>query len=173
MLAPRPPYLHGIILFVFPKVVVIAAFIILLVMFYDQMKHREKFTHGMTLDEYEQERDEQDKRTSEKLRKERERSMANAGALENDENEERQNNPDRELDLNTSLPRDSGKATMQDMPLVIRDSAGRTYHRTSYGGTPATYSCDDDHSTVAIYIVLQSESYWMNTDAGSFEIVMW
>jgi len=142
----------------------------LLYSFYHQMKDREEARSAMD-DYYEIVRREKEEKRAEERRREEilSRPTGNYGGGYS-------TGTARDLDdleVETPSPRNSGKATMQDMPSVIRDSSGRTYHRTSYGGTPATYTCDDASSTIAIYNVYQSENYWMNTNAGSFEIVMW
>lgn len=153
------------------KLVVPLLFAFVLYLFYRQLKDRYAAKIGMSRWDYDQivqrERDEQ-------AAKERRREEILSRPAGDYGGSSFRTIQDMDyLDLETPDPRDSGKATMQDMPSVIRDSAGRTYHRTSYGGSPATYTCDDDYSTIAIYNVYQSESYWMNTNAGSFEIVSW
>lgn len=163
-------YNFFLVRWVFPKIVVLAAFGYLILLFVGQIKERKNTSHGYTNAEYEQELyGLETEREAERKRRNENRAAQQPAASASD----KKSDAEAEPHLRKPDPRDDGRATMQDMPSVIRDSAGRTYHRTSYGGTPATYTRDEDYSTIAIYIVYQSESWWMNTDAGRFDIVQW
>ncbi len=152
------------------RVVVPLIFIFLLYLFYHQLKDREKAVSGMTKWEYEELVREAEK---EKARREEERNRARSSYGSSSSYRSGSTGSPVDEDDSDFQAEDRGRATMQNMPSVIRDSAGRTYRRTSSGGSPATYTCDEDYSTVAIYNVYQSESYWMNTSAGSFDIISW